>query len=225
VPGLDPRAALDWAIDTGTPGEAPAPPDRARGLVLARAALASERDALRALIPPDDRAQRDTLERQIDHLKSRLGSLRASRSQDPAVQGLDRQWARIRRQRADAERRSEDPSLSRRERRRWGARAETLRAPECEARLQLERAQERAFTAQAPQLQESLAYLEARHDELHTRLLERLDWLERHPELERRLGHLEAEISGQNRALEVPGLGMAPEVASLNVDIGFGPEL
>lgn len=213
-----------WAIDTGTPGTAPQG-DRARDLVLARAALVRERDALRALIPPDARAEREALERQIDHLESRLGSLRAGRSQDPDVQELDRAWARAQRDRAEAERRGEDRSLSRRERRRWSERAETLRAPEVEARQQLEDARERAFLAHAPQLKESLVRLEARQNELHARLLERVDWLERHPELEPRIDHLDAEISGLNRALELSGLGMAPEIASLDVDIGFGPEL
>jgi hypothetical protein len=213
-----------WAIDTGTPGTA-GKADRGRDLVLARAALVRERDALRALVPPDARPEREALERQIDHLESRLGSLRAGRSQDPDVQALDRAWARAQRERAEAERRGEDRSLSRRERRRWSERAETLRAPEVEARQQLEEAQERAFIAQAPQLKESHARLEARQDELHARLHERVDWLERHPELEPRIDHLDAEISALNRALELSGLGMAPEIASLNVEVGFGPEL
>jgi len=214
-----------WALDTGTPGPAPERPDRALDRILARAALRRERDALAALVPPDARAERQALERRIDHLKSRLDNLRTGRSPGHGVEELDRVWARARRERVEAERRSDDPFLSRRDRRHWRERAEALRGPEGEARRQLDAAREAAFAEEAPRLTASIARLKARHDELHARRLERIDWLERHPELERRIEQLDAQISRLSRTLEVPGLAMALETDPPDVDIAFGPEL
>jgi hypothetical protein len=209
-----------WAIDTGIPGDVPGPAKGPRDLALLRAALRHERDALQSLVPPDHRRQLRELEDEIERLERGLGDGSNLGLSVPAVREAAASLQEARRERHDAERLAQDRGVPRRQRREAAERVEGLRATEHEAARHLEEIREPIVA----RLSRTLTTLEERHGDVSARQHVHHAWLDAHPEADRRIMHLEAEISGLDRALETE-LGLGRTLGIEGPDLAIGIDL
>ena len=188
-----------WAIDSGTPAThgldverhpgAPAPLRAA----LRRARLEAERRAVLRAVPPDVSLEVRRLERDLRALNEERHQVEAGsgRLSDPDLALAAKDLIRARQEAQQAERFSVDPSASWRVRRQWRQEATNWRRAETAAHVTYERLAE----PEIARLDDRIRELSDRRDELRSQAGERARWLAEHPEVGRRVRHLDRDLS------------------------------
>ncbi len=218
-----------WALDTGTPTTAvseidhtPETPSRLRG-VIREARLRSERDAVAAAIPPDVSNDLRDARRHLAALETRRHDLETGgRAYSQTPEG--RAGTLVRRLTAQletAQRRADDPGLSRSQRR-------TARYETRELVPQLDDAVEHWKAIAGPEHARLTGQIDGLGQTVNTLLEDekyRGDWLARHPEALTRLHRLERDLEALHPAAPVHrAVGYDPLSRDVGLAVG-GPDL
>ena len=196
-----------WAIDSGTPSTDPQQVEHDQNAepsirnALRQARLRAERDALAASIPADPADELHRNRTEIVTQRQDLADLAtgAGRWEGTDVGALARQIKITERARQEAVWRSNALAASR-----GDVRAAKREIKQADARLDDVRPRyEKLAEPQRVRINRSIGGLEQEQNALQVRVSDRRQWIAEHPEVTRRLGHLDTELDVINRALGV----------------------
>jgi len=211
-----------WAIDSGTPSTEPQHVEQDRDAdpsirnALRQARLRAERDALAASIPadPGEELHRNRIEIAAERQVLADLATGGGRWDGTEVGALARQIKTTERARQEAVWRSNALSASR-----GDVRAAKREIKQADGRLdEIRPRYERLAGPQRDRIHRSIGDLKHEQTELGIRVSDRRQWIAEHPEVIRRLGHLDGELDVINRALGVArdvldGIDRVPEHA------------
>lgn len=209
-----------WAIDSGTPSTEPQQVEQDRDAdstirnALRQARLHAERDALAASIPADPTEELHGTRTEIVAERQALADLTSGggRWADTEVGALARQITTTERARQEAVWRSNALSASR-----GDVRAAKREIKQADARLdEIRPPYEKLAEPQRARINQAIGDLEQEQTTLMLRSSDRRQWISEHPEVTRRLAHLDAELDVIDRALGVArdvldGIDRVPE--------------
>jgi len=209
-----------WAIDSGTPSTEPQRVEHDRDAdptirnALRQARLRAERDALAASIPADPAEALHRNRTAIVAERQALADLASGggRWEGTEVGALARQIKTTERARQEAVWRSNALSASR-----GDVRAAKREIRQADARLdEIRPRYDKMAEPQRARIDRSIGDLELGQTTLEVRASDRRQWISEHPEVARRLGHLDTELDVINRALgvardAVDGINRVPE--------------
>ncbi len=209
-----------WAIDSGTPSTEPQQVEHDRDAdptirnALRQARLRAERDSLAASVPADPAEALHRTRAEIVAERQALADLASGggRWEGTEVGALARQIKTTERARQEALWRSNALSASRSD-----VRAAKREIKQADARLdELRPRYEKLAEPQRTRTNRSIGDLEHEQMKLEVRSSDRRQWIAGHPEVTRRLGHLDTDLDVINRALGVArdvldGIDRVPE--------------
>jgi hypothetical protein len=217
-----------WAIDTGTPtrdplvAEAdPAVPAKLR-TALRVARLRAERDAVAAAVPPDPRRDLIAVGRRLAEGRQRRFDLENGRGEWAGTEVGDaaRDLVEAHARRQQAERFARDPLMSRRMRRTWQHDASAWARAETDAQTLWDR----IGAPRLAQLDDEVARLAQREQQLRDAGHQRDDWIDQHPEALRRLRALDRQLD-QLAPTPAPEAARSIDAVAVARDLDAGLDL